>query len=39
MQKGKTLTYKKKGRTQLSVALQDYIEIGVFMEDTIKDKK
>ena len=38
---GKTLTYKKKGDViaTTSLPLRDYIEIGVFTEETIKDKK
>jgi ABC-2 type transport system permease protein len=39
--KGKTLSYKKKGDIveTASFPLNDYIEIGVFTEETIKDKK
>ena len=38
---GKTLTYKKKGDViaTTSLPLQDYIEIGVFTEETVKDIK
>jgi ABC-2 type transport system permease protein len=38
---GKTLSYKKKGDIieTTSFPLNDYIEIGVFTEETIKDKK
>ena len=39
--KGQTLTYTKKGekKAKLSYPLNDYIEIGVFAEQTIKGKK
>ena len=39
--KGKTLSYMKKGDViaTTSLPLQDYIEIGVFTEETVKDKK
>lgn len=39
--KGKTLSYKQKGDViaTTSLPLQDYIEIGVFAEETVKDKK
>ncbi len=39
--KGKTLTYKKKGDKYAveSYPLNDYVEIGVFSEQTIKNKK
>jgi ABC-2 type transport system permease protein len=39
--KGKTLSYKKKGDiiATTSLPLQDYVEIGIFGEETIKDKK
>ena len=38
---GKTLTYKKKGEKYAieSYPLNDYVEIGIFGEQTIKDKK
>ena len=39
--KGQTLTYTKKGEKKptLSFPLNDYIEIGIFAEQTIKGKK
>ncbi len=39
--KGKTLSFKKKGDViaTTSLPLQDYIEIGIFNEVTVKDKK